>query len=147
MSTEKRKSARLKSFLRGFVRTIDNGSTIDCLVRDISKTGAKLKFRCKPSITDALELHIPATRQVFRSKVVWNEDSEVGISFDSIVDVDIPSAHDGDLVARAARLEQEIAALKRALSHLQAPRQTHRTTVRGLSDGEFDAADGAMSDQ
>jgi hypothetical protein len=117
---EKRKSARQRFFLRGFIRTPQNNSNIDCIVRDISETGAKLRFRCRPSITDSLELHIPAKGQIAQSKLVWIDDCEVGISFDSIVAVGTaPSSSDGELSVRMARLEDEITALKKTLNRLQ----------------------------
>jgi hypothetical protein len=117
---EKRKSARQRFFLRGFIRTPQSNSNIDCIVRDISETGAKLRFRCRPSITDSLELHIPAKGQIAQSKLVWIDDCEVGISFDSIVAVGTaPSSSDGELSVRMARLEDEITALKKTLNRLQ----------------------------
>ena len=120
MIKEKRKSARQRFFLRGFIRTPQNNSNIDCIVRDISETGAKLRFRCRPSITDSLELHIPAKGQIAQSKLVWIDDCEVGISFDSIVAVGTaPSSSDGELSVRMARLEDEITALKKTLNRLQ----------------------------
>jgi hypothetical protein len=123
---EKRKSARQRFFLRGFIRTPQNNSNIDCIVRDISETGAKLRFRCRPSITDSLELHIPAKGQIAQSKLVWIDDCEVGISFDSIVAVGTaPSSSDGELSVRMARLEDEITALKKTLNRLQ--RQVDKT--------------------
>ena len=119
MIKEKRKTARQRLFLRAFVRTQDN-SHIDCFVRDISETGAKLRFKCRPPITDSIELYIPAKGQVAQSKLVWIDDCEVGVSFDSIVTVGSPpSSTDGELSVRMARLEDEITALKRVLHRLQ----------------------------
>jgi hypothetical protein len=120
---EKRKLARQKLFLRGFIRTPQNKSNIDCIVRDISETGAKLRFRCRPSITDFLELHIPTKGQIAQSKVVWVDNCEVGVSFDSIVTA--PASSDSDLSGRMARLEDEITALKQIVNRLQ--RQIDKT--------------------
>jgi hypothetical protein len=117
---EKRTSARQSLFLRAFIRTPQNNSIIDCIVRDISETGAKLRFRCRPSITDSLELYIPARGQIVQSKLVWIDNCEVGVSFDSIVAVGTaPSSSDGELSVRMARLEDEITALKKVLNRLQ----------------------------
>ena len=119
MIEDKRKSSRQRLFLRGFVRTPGNDTNIDCIVRDISETGAKLRFRCTPSITDLFELHIPAKQQIVQSKLVWMDDCEVGISFDSLVAFDSPSSSPGGLSLRMARLENEITGLKRMLNRLQ----------------------------
>jgi hypothetical protein len=89
------------------------------MVRDISETGAKLRFRCTPSITDSFELHIPTKGQIVQSKLVWIDNCEAGVSFDSIAAFGTPSKSDGELAVRMARLEDEITALKQMLKHLQ----------------------------
>ena len=120
MIKDKRKSDRQRLFLRGFIRTPHNDATIDCIVRDVSEAGAKLRFRCPPQIDEVFELHVPAKGQIVQSKVVWVDDCEVGISFDSIVAVGTaPSSSDGELSVRMARLEDEITALKKTLNRLQ----------------------------
>jgi hypothetical protein len=116
---DKRKSDRQRQFLRGFIRTPENDSAIDCIVRDISETGAKLRFRTKPSIAGCLQLHIPAKGQVVQSQLVWINNCEVGVSFDSIVAFGPQPSSDGELSARTARLETEIAELKQMLQRLQ----------------------------
>src|ERR1700694_1071049 len=116
---ENRKSVRQRLFLRAFICTPQNNSMIDCIVRDISETGAKLRFKSRPSITDSLELYIPDRGQIAQSRMVWIDNCEVGVSFDSIVAVGTaPSSSDGELSARMARLEDEITALKKLLNRL-----------------------------
>jgi len=116
---DKRKSDRQRLFLRGFIRIPQNNATIDCIVRDVSQTGAKLRFRCPPHITKPFELHVPAKGQIVQSKVIWIDDCEVGISFDSLAAFDAPSASADELSVRMARLESEITGLKRVLKRLQ----------------------------
>jgi hypothetical protein len=119
MIKDKRKSSRQRLFLRGFVRVPECGSNIDCIVRDISETGAKLRFRFAPSITDCFELHIPSKEQIVQSKLVWKDGCEVGISFESNATFATPPSGDGELLTRMARLEDEISSLKTMLKHLQ----------------------------
>jgi hypothetical protein len=137
MIEEKRKSDRQRLFLRGFVRTPHNNTNIDCMVRDISETGAKLRFRCTPSITDCFELHIPTKGQIVQSKLVWIDNCEAGVSFDSIVASGTPSTSDGELAVRMARLEDEITALKQMLKHLQKQVDLYS---QGLAVTETDAS-------
>ncbi len=119
MIKDKRKSDRQRLFLRGFIRTPDNDATTDCIVRDVSQTGAKLRFRCPPQISELFELHVPAKGQIVQSKVIWIDDCEVGISFNSLVAFDAPSSSADGLSLRMARLENEITGLKRTLKRLQ----------------------------
>ena len=83
MIKENRKSERHRQFLRGFIRLPDN-TTIDCIVRDVSETGAKLRFKCATPLAEFFELHIPSKGQFAKSKLVWNKNCEVGISFESL---------------------------------------------------------------
>jgi PilZ domain len=116
---ENRKSERQRHFLRGFVRILETNTTIDCIVRDISETGAKLRFRCTTPMPELFELHIPSKGQFAKSKLVWNKNCEVGISFESLGAFGSPPLSDGEMSARMARLEDEITALKQTLKQLQ----------------------------
>ncbi len=118
--TEKRHALRQKSFLRGFVYFGNSPSAFDCLVRDISDTGARLKFSGPPAYTEMLDLHIPVKGQSFRSKVQWHTGDEIGIVFDGSAATDADAnMGDVDLASRVHRLEAEIAALKQLVKRLQ----------------------------
>src|SRR3979409_476652 len=57
---ERRHAPRQKSFLHGFVYWGGNPSAVDCLVRDISDSGARLKFSSgQTPAGDIVDLHIP----------------------------------------------------------------------------------------
>jgi hypothetical protein len=116
---EPRRSARNKLFVRGFIRTPKSKSSIDCMVRDLSEAGAKLRFRCTPLITDFFELHIPARDAVLRAKLVWMNNCEAGVSFDSIAAVDAAASGYAAISARVTTIEDEIAKLKDMLKLLQ----------------------------
>jgi hypothetical protein len=116
---DKRKWDRRRIFLRGFVRFPQNNNTVDCIVRDISERGAKLRFKRATSIPDGFELHIPSKGQIVPSRLAWVDNCEAGISFETSVAVDSSSSSDGELSIRVARLEDEISALKRMLKQLQ----------------------------
>jgi hypothetical protein len=118
-STLHNRGAQVVLFLRGFVRLPQNNTTIDCLVRDISEAGAKLRFRCTTPMPEFFELHIPSTGQIAKSKLIWNDNCEVGISFECLGALGPLSSSDGELSARMARLEDEITALKQTLRLLQ----------------------------
>jgi hypothetical protein len=117
--TEKRDAARKKSFLRGLVYFGNSPSATDCLVRDISETGARLKFSSPPASTDNLDLHIPVKGSTFHATVSWRNGDEIGVSFVTSAVADASPASDGELAARVARLEAEIAALKQLIKRLQ----------------------------
>ena len=116
---EPRQATRQKSFLRGFVYFGNSPSAVDCLVRDISDTGARLKFSGSFPAADIIDLHIPLKGQTLRAKVQWREADEIGIAFVSSAASGNAEPHDGELSGRVARLEAEIAALKQMIKRLQ----------------------------
>src|SRR5262245_57184051 len=114
---ERRRSARQKSFLRGMVHSPDRRSALDCLIRDISPYGARLSFSAAVQTPDVVDLYIPQKEQTLRAHVIWRHGQELGVAFAQAQHVEpvAAAAEAGDLAERVARLELEIAALKRVL--------------------------------
>jgi hypothetical protein len=127
--TERRKSPRQKSLFRGVVSFADGNCTVECIVRDISETGARLKFNSAPPIiSEYLDLNIPIKARTYRGKVVWATGAEIGVAFETNVGISAPYSSDteeashssGDeLTDRVARLEAEIIGLKQMIKRLQ----------------------------
>lgn len=88
-------------------------------MRDISNTGARLKFSGGFPTADIIDLHIPVKGQTLGAKVQWRGADEIGIAFISSSALGNVDPHDGELSARVARLEAEIAALKQMIKRLQ----------------------------
>ena len=108
---EKRNSLRKKSFMRGIVGLIGGDLTIDCLVRDIHETGARLTFNRATSVTDDFELRIPAKKRVIQSKIVWIDECEMGVAFKALP-ADEFVVRDGSLSNRVVQIEADLTALK-----------------------------------
>ena len=119
---ERRTSARKRSFLQGRIYYHQRRSSVDCLVRDISKRGAKLVFADAVAIPDVVELYLPAKEEMHQIRVQWRKGDEMGIDFIRPEE----SAEAGavatptDLSGRVLKLESECAALKRTLGDLRA---------------------------
>ena len=122
MSDERRRSPRQKAFLKG---RINNGlGDVDCLIRDLSATGAKLMFSGGIAMPPVIDLHIPMKKQVMRAKVQWRNGDEMGVSFIEAAQAAAApagaSGDDAELTERVAKLETEIAALRKMLTRLRA---------------------------
>ena len=61
---ERRVAMRHKSFLQGRIYFNGRRSSVDCLVREISDTGARLKFSTAVVTPDVVELHIPSKDEI-----------------------------------------------------------------------------------
>jgi hypothetical protein len=105
-----------KVFLRAFVYREGSAVAVDCIVRELSDIGARLKFSSPKDFTGFLDLHIPIRGQSFHSKVQWNENDEVGVAFHAATST---TTAEIDLDRRVDRLESEIAMLKKAVKQLQ----------------------------
>jgi hypothetical protein len=103
-------------FFRAFVYFQNDGTAIDCVVRDISDTGARLQFPKPPNFTEFVDLRIPAKGQSFHARVQWHDGDEIGIAFHAAAKTDTAEV---SLDRRVDRLEAEIAVLRQAVKHLQ----------------------------
>jgi hypothetical protein len=88
-------------------------SALDCLVRDFSPYGARLIFSNAVTTPDVLELYIPQKERTLRVHVIWRHGEEVGVAFAQIAELENP-ADIAELAERVARLDAEVAALRRA---------------------------------
>jgi hypothetical protein len=124
---ERRSSARQKSFLQGRIYFNNRRSTVDCLIRDYSDTGARLKFSETAAVPEAIELYIPNKEEIHRARVEWRSGDEMGVSFGEVVRSPsvAPEAAQGDLAARVQALETEVATLKRLLNELRSGIRKH----------------------
>ncbi len=120
---ERRLVARQKSFLQGRIYFNNRRSTIDCLIRDYSESGARLKLSESIAVPEAMELYLPNREEMHRARVEWRNGNEMGVSFGN--EMRSPSiAPDGaaqvGLPARVQKLEAEVVALKRIVNELRA---------------------------
>jgi hypothetical protein len=125
---ERRSSARQKSFLQGRIYFNNRRSSVDCLIRDVSETGARLKFSETIAVPEAIELYIPNREEVHRARVEWRTGNEMGVSFgDEMRSPSIApeAAAQGDLATRVQTLEAEVASLKRLVGELRATIRKH----------------------
>jgi PilZ domain len=60
------------------------GSTIACMVRNISRSGAALDVSSAIGIPDHFTLALPTEGRHMPCHVVWRNDKRIGIAFDQI---------------------------------------------------------------
>lgn len=122
--SERRQSPRQKSFLRGCIYFNNRRSAVDCLIRDISDHGARLRFSDSITIPDSFELHIPQKNQTLRVTARWRHGMDVGVAFADAARAPASPSTSGPpdvaaLAERVQKLETEVAELRRLLRRLK----------------------------
>jgi|SRR5215470_1385072 len=130
---ERRGGSRHKSFLQGRIYFNNRRSSVDCLIRDIADSGARLKFSNAVATPDVVELHIPNKNETYRAKVIWRQGDEIGVSLGSDEAQGpalAPGAVSADLWGRVQTLENEMIALRRMFGELRSDVRR----LRGVKD-------------
>ena len=112
--SERRTAPRQKAFLRGKLYYSNRLNVADCLIRDMSDQGARVIVSDALALPDELELHVLQKDQNCLVRVVWRRGQEMGLAFVRAV-----QSQPDELTARLARLEEEIANLKRIVKKLK----------------------------
>jgi PilZ domain len=119
---ERRSASRQKAFLQGRIYFNNRRTTLDCLIRDISEHGARLKFSSAVATPDVVDLYIPNKDETHRARVQWRIGEEVGVGFilDDASPSLAPNIAPADWFMRIQKLEHDVALLQRKFSELQA---------------------------
>jgi hypothetical protein len=111
---------RIRTFLKGIVYYDNRRASIECTIRDLSDTGARVAFTTLVSLPDNVELHIPQKQLTLPAQVRRRDGNEIGVSFQNQRSDEPRRAVDGDMAERVTKLENEVAAMKRLLKKLPA---------------------------
>lgn len=118
---EHRREVRQRTFLKGRILFNKGASSMDCLVRDMSASGARLALTETTTLPESFDLYIPQKDKTYRSTLAWRRADGVGITFlDEAVAAPVPAPAEDPasmlmLVRRVSELEAENAALRRLL--------------------------------
>lgn len=75
-----RRARRYRTFLAGRIRLAD-GRFVLCVVRDMSKTGARLVVDPSAELSLHVELHVLSRNELFSGSIVWREEELAGMNF------------------------------------------------------------------
>lgn len=76
----RRSERRGRTFKDGKV-VLANWSTIDCVVRDLTATGARLRFPNPTSVPDTFHLLIQKDEVLIPAERTWSQAFDVGVHF------------------------------------------------------------------
>ena len=85
-ASEHRAGQRRRMLKQAQIVTNTGHSTLDCLVRDMSLGGARLKVENGLAVPASFELRLVTEDTCVQVQVVWRKSNEVGVRFAKLVD-------------------------------------------------------------
>lgn len=76
-----RSTERIRSFLRAQVIFNNRMSTIDCIIKNISATGARIALDDALAVPTEFELNIPQKGRSHHARLVWRDKDSIGVEF------------------------------------------------------------------
>ena len=111
---DRRQGARDKVLYGGVAAVNEHGSTMDCVVRNISDTGACVEFDTAARLPEEMNLTIARKGRSFLARMIWRQANKVGLAF-RIMTSDTPVS---DLDERLRRSEIKKRQLQRRIKQL-----------------------------
>lgn len=143
--SEHRRESRSRTFLKGRIIFNNGSSSMDCLVRDMSMSGARLALSQSAVLPEAFDLYIPQKEKTYRSSLRWRRSDGIGVTFSegltaAATQKPLPSAPAETEAEMDASAEPTIASdpaemlmrLVRRVAELEAENATLRQTVSSL---------------
>jgi hypothetical protein len=111
---DRRQTIRSKVFLGGVAEINERGSTMDCVVRNVSEAGACVEIDQGAKLPEEINLTIPRKGRSFLARLIWRHANRVGLAFRTMVTD--PPASDLDERLRRSQIKQR--QLKRKIKEL-----------------------------
>ena len=107
-------------FLKGRIVFNNGSSSFDCLVRDLSGSGARLVLSDATTLPQVFDLYIPQKDRTYRASLCWRREDGIGVTFDNAAESPetAPDLTMTALLRRVGELEAENAALRRRLAQM-----------------------------
>jgi hypothetical protein len=113
---DRRQSARDRVILGSVASINDRGSTMDCVVRNISEGGLCVEFEETAKLPDEMRVTIAQKDCSFFARTMWRRAGKVGLQFRTITAAGLPATTDLD--QRLRRSEQKKRQLQRRIKEL-----------------------------
>jgi|SRR3954468_9243932 hypothetical protein len=112
---ERRRNPRGRSYYGGVIAFNARKSTIDCVVRNFSRAGGKIAMTGAVLLPDNFDLAIACKDTAFRAHLVWRNNEEAGVAFETMVSPDLGSL---DAARKHQLRKAELRHLRRRVSEL-----------------------------
>jgi hypothetical protein len=118
MTNERRTLSRSRTYLEARIAYNHRFSTMDCFVRNLTQSGAKIVFSDLASIPGEFDISIGWQGESRRARVVWRTKSEAGIQFSNSLSQAVVSI---ESARKIRKLETERDELSRRVAQLSEP--------------------------
>lgn len=116
-----RSSSRSRTLLPARIEFYDGAIKLECVVKDLSETGARIRVSESVSIPESFRLYLPKTDRWFDAQLKWRRTDLIGVAFENADNKDIaPDAPPVIDQRYVERLEHELANVKRILAEIKA---------------------------
>ena len=88
---DRRQSVRDKVIFGGVAEINERGSTMDCVVRNISEGGACVEFDETAKLPDEMNLTIARKGRSFFARMIWRQADRVGLAFRTMTASGVPA--------------------------------------------------------
>jgi hypothetical protein len=79
----KRRAVRNRVLKGAKIVSLSNWSLVDCTIRDISATGARIVCGDQAAVANEFRFLIPSENTICNARVVWRREDMLGITFTS----------------------------------------------------------------
>jgi PilZ domain-containing protein len=81
MSRDRRKSKRVPRLSQAALVSLTDVVILDCVLQDISSTGARIHVEEPVLVPDYFKLKVPGARLIPRCRVRWRSGKDFGVEF------------------------------------------------------------------
>ena len=113
---DRRLSMRDRVIFGGVAKINERGSTMDCVVRNMSEGGACVEFADTAKLPDEMRVTIARKGRSFFAKMIWRQAVKVGLAFRTMTASGAPAP--SDLDERLRRSEKQKRQLQRRIREL-----------------------------
>jgi hypothetical protein len=110
-----RKTSRRRTFLGGVLAFQGRSTTLDCTIRNLSDTGARITVDGSAILPDEFDFTITRNDRAYRAKLVWRNAEAAGLALRTAGESSVVTL---DWARKLRFREQENARLRRRVSDL-----------------------------
>jgi hypothetical protein len=101
--------------LRAKILFNNQNTSFDCIVRNVSQTGAKIEVSNTVSVPNHFDLEIPQKGRTYKARIVWRDAEAIGVEF---MQGDAGAGSADPAESKLERIERENRRLRVAVAEL-----------------------------